>query len=596
MRRRHYLLDLSASRILGMTAALHVVNIGRSIGILAWAVTGLNRNSQKTSCHGSSRLFSSPCLQDPHGRPNPAIVLQNVANYIQSNNNEKNFKGNYDDGEINWDVYGDFDDASKSGSYLRRFEAELAQEFGMEDAVFMPSGVLAQSIALLIHRDHYCQKNEHVINDAGPENIVVEDSNSVPLSSRRFHFICHETSHLLLHEEEGYGELLRLEPIIVSTKDKAVLRKTSSGFENGLRSIPPMAMKDVQEAMERHNKEQNPPLSSSSSSRTGTFSSVVALIVEIPHRELGGKVTPWEDLLQMQEYCQSRGIAFHCDGARIFEATTGFQFKKNDNFQQDNNSTTNRKATATLRKLAGLFDSMYVSCYKGLGGHLSGAFLLGNASFCQSARLWLRRFGGNLYTLLPMAIAARMGYEQEWNLHRTGDDGDVPSPSSSLPPLLSFEEKKRKLTRLVHQLSSEPTITKWLAFDPPVPETNMVHGYLRNCSLEDCTVAFSQAQVRVANDQPAFGEKEETESRKPQDETNSSKTPSSTSVELVRRFRNVDPHQQPWAFERGYKVMFEWAMGQANGRFHDDVFVQGWIKFSQHLDAINSKKAQPPQC
>ena len=67
-------------------------------------------------------------------------------------------------------------------------------------------------------------------------------------------------------------------------------------------------------------------------------------------------------------------------GARLWEATPAY-------------------APHSRAEICALFDSVYVSAYKGLGG-LSGALLVGKASFTAQARVWLRRFGGNLYTLV----------------------------------------------------------------------------------------------------------------------------------------------------------------------------------------------------
>ena len=48
------------------------------------------------------------------------------------------------------------------------------------------------------------------------------------------------------------------------------------------------------------------------------------LIIELPHRELGGKLTPWDEVLQIGQLCQQYGVNYHCDGARIFEASAGY--------------------------------------------------------------------------------------------------------------------------------------------------------------------------------------------------------------------------------------------------------------------------------
>ena len=173
-----------------------------------------------------------------------------------------------------FDVYGDFHlDTDDQSSYLRRFESEIATEFGKEDAVFMPSGVMAQAIALLIH-------NGGITGGSGRT------------------FACHHSSHLLLHEEQSYRELIRMEPVIIDTRRRVA--------DNGY-SIPAMSFEDVQETFDKH-----------ASQETGGNNSLATLIIELPHRELGGKCTSWADILKVRALCDKHGVKFHCDGARIF--------------------------------------------------------------------------------------------------------------------------------------------------------------------------------------------------------------------------------------------------------------------------------------
>jgi threonine aldolase len=46
--------------------------------------------------------------------------------------------------------------------------------------------------------------------------------------------------------------------------------------------------------------------------------------VELPHREVGGKLTPWDEVEEISRLCENNGIQLHCDGARIFEASAGY--------------------------------------------------------------------------------------------------------------------------------------------------------------------------------------------------------------------------------------------------------------------------------
>ena len=57
----------------------------------------------------------------------------------------------------------------------------------------------------------------------------------------------------------------------------------------------------------------------------GAIDESSSLIVELPHRELGGKLTPWEDIPRMAGLCREKNVAIHCDGARIFEAAAGYK-------------------------------------------------------------------------------------------------------------------------------------------------------------------------------------------------------------------------------------------------------------------------------
>jgi threonine aldolase len=115
------------------------------------------------------------------------------------------------------------------------------------------------------------------------------------------------------------------------------------------------------------------------------------LMLGMPHRELGGKCTPWQDILRMRDFCDSNDMKFHCDGAHIFEAAIGYD--------------------KSLKEMAEPFGSVYISFYKGLAG-LSNAMLLGSSSFCEEAWIWLQRFGGSLYTLIPYTTLGWAGYDR----------------------------------------------------------------------------------------------------------------------------------------------------------------------------------------
>ena len=152
----------------------------------------------------------------------------------------------------------------------------------------MPSGVMAQNIALLIHTE-----NSGFAKSKGGSS-----------------FFCHHSSHLLLWEEESYSELIGMDAVEIDTKSKALF----DGF-----CVPPMRFEDVEHCF----SDRKAKIENGSTLTLGQMGHST-LILELPHRELGGKLTPWDEVLSIGEICKDEGVKYHCDGARIFEASAGY--------------------------------------------------------------------------------------------------------------------------------------------------------------------------------------------------------------------------------------------------------------------------------
>jgi len=110
-----------------------------------------------------------------------------------------------------------------------------------------------------------------------------------------------------------------------------------------------------------------------------------ALLIELPQRDLGGQQPPIEDLIAQVGWARERGTAAHLDGARLWESAAGYD-----------------RDPATI---AGLFDTVYVSFYKGIGA-LSGCCVAGPEDVIGQVREWRRRMGGTLNGLWPNAASA----------------------------------------------------------------------------------------------------------------------------------------------------------------------------------------------
>lgn len=110
-----------------------------------------------------------------------------------------------------------------------------------------------------------------------------------------------------------------------------------------------------------------------------------ALLVELPQRDLGGVLPDWDDLTGMAAWARERGAAVHMDGARVWEAAAGYGRPE--------------------AEIAGLFDTAYVSFYKGIGA-IAGCCVVGPEDVIAEASEWRTRHGGRTFAMWPYAASA----------------------------------------------------------------------------------------------------------------------------------------------------------------------------------------------
>ncbi|HEV7649347.1 MAG TPA: beta-eliminating lyase-related protein [Actinophytocola sp.] len=163
-------------------------------------------------------------------------------------------------------------------------------------------------------------------------------------------FVAHPQNHLDLWEEHGYAAVHGL-------------RYVAAGDRHSLLTLD--ALREVGERP-------------------------AALLVELPQREIGGLLPTWDDLVAQVAWAHERGAAAHLDGARIWEAQPFYD--------------------RPHAEIAGLFDTVYTSLYKGLEG-VRGAVLAGPPDVLGEAGVWRRRLGGHIPDAWPLAVAALVGLE-----------------------------------------------------------------------------------------------------------------------------------------------------------------------------------------
>jgi threonine aldolase len=161
----------------------------------------------------------------------------------------------------------------------------------------------------------------------------------------------HPLCHLEIHEQDGLKKLHHINPILLATPDRLI------------------TIDDV----------------------TNLGEPVACLLLELPQREIGGELPSFAELADISAYCREMNIRLHLDGARLYETLSYYGRSAAD--------------------IAVLFDSVYVSFYKGIGG-VAGAMLAGGQDFIDEAVVWKRRHGGDLISLYPYILAAEYYFDR----------------------------------------------------------------------------------------------------------------------------------------------------------------------------------------
>lgn len=199
----------------------------------------------------------------------------------------------------------------------------------------------------------------------------------------------HPLSHLEIHEEDGLKELHGIESVLLADQNRVI------------------ELDDVRNLSE----------------------DVACLLLELPQREIGGQLPAYKDLEAISAYCSEKGIKLHLDGARLFEVLPFYQ--------------------KTASEVCQLFDSVYVSFYKGIGG-IAGAILAGDEAFTKQSKVWKRRHGGDLISLYPYILSADFYFDQRVN------------------KMAQYYEEAQELAALYNQCEAVET-------KPLVPVSNMFH-------------------------------------------------------------------------------------------------------------------------
>jgi threonine aldolase len=231
--------------------------------------------------------------------------------------------------DVGDDVYGE-------DPTITRLEERVAEMFGHQAALFVPSGTMGNQLAI---------------------RLLVPPAEEL---------LCDADAHIVTYEGGGAAQHAGIQTRTV-VSSRGLLEPTA-----------------VAETL-----------------RPSGFGTVVtrALAVEQTHNRGGGAVYPLSTLESLRALTREHGVALHCDGARIWNASVA--------------------SGVPYATYGALFDTMSVCFSKGLGAPVGSAVLLPEAAVPE-ARAIRRRLGGGMRQAGLLAAGAL--YALDHNLDRLADD------------------------------------------------------------------------------------------------------------------------------------------------------------------------------
>ncbi len=228
------------------------------------------------------------------------------------------------------------DDVIDVDPTISRLERTVAEMLGKEAAIYMPSGSMTNQIAIRLH----CQPGDE--------------------------FLCEEECHIYNYEQAAFAQL------------SGIVARTVKGDQGVL-------------ALEQLSDKIRPPADHLVRTRL--------VCLENTHNKAGGRILPYEGLVEICAWAQQQGLLRHLDGARLFNAVAATGIAVDDWAQH--------------------FDTVSVCFSKGLGAPV-GSALVGPKDVIRAARRQRKLFGGGMRQ--AGIIAAGALYALENHVERLGED------------------------------------------------------------------------------------------------------------------------------------------------------------------------------
>jgi threonine aldolase len=147
------------------------------------------------------------------------------------------------------------DDVFEDDPTVQKLERMVAEMLGEEAALFVPSGTMANEIAV------------HILTQPGDE------------------ILCQRNCHVIRHEAAAAAMISGVQMRPLGTREGMMTAEEIEGEIQGA---------DVHEPVTR------------------------AISIETPHTDAGGRLFPFDEMVKISELARRRGLAMHLDGARLW--------------------------------------------------------------------------------------------------------------------------------------------------------------------------------------------------------------------------------------------------------------------------------------
>jgi threonine aldolase len=203
-----------------------------------------------------------------------------------------------------------------NGGDVDELQKRFAAITGKEKAIYMPTGTMANQLAISVlsgdNTKVYVQDTSHVYRDEADAAQSVFNKRLMPLAKDKTYFTADELKNAI----ENLDSL--------------------EVFKSGIGCVS----------------------------------------IENPVRRSDGRMVPLEEIKKISEYCRSKNIMMHMDGARVYMATTW--------------------GGVSVKEYASYFDTVYISLYKYLGAS-GGAILCGSKNVIDKMPHLIKIHGGNMF-------------------------------------------------------------------------------------------------------------------------------------------------------------------------------------------------------